>query len=56
MYMLMSRLAISTRTDCATLLRPPRHTVGTKTWDQFLAARLQEQRSDLHPASRVNGG
>jgi uncharacterized protein YbjT (DUF2867 family) len=24
------------------LLPPPRHTVGTRTWDQFLAARLQE--------------
>lgn len=24
------------------LLPPPRHTIGTKTWDQFLTARLQE--------------
>jgi hypothetical protein len=37
------------------LLPPPGHTVGTKTWDQFLTARVQEHGSDLVPASRVNG-
>jgi uncharacterized protein YbjT (DUF2867 family) len=29
------------------LLPPPRHTVGTRTWDQYLTARTQEQPSDL---------
>jgi uncharacterized protein YbjT (DUF2867 family) len=28
------------------LLPPPRHTVGTRTWDQFLTAQLQEHHSD----------
>jgi uncharacterized protein YbjT (DUF2867 family) len=28
------------------LLPPPRHTVGTRTWDQFLSTRLQEPSSD----------
>jgi uncharacterized protein YbjT (DUF2867 family) len=36
------------------LLPTPPHTVGTKTWDQFLAARLQHHRSNQHSASRVN--
>jgi uncharacterized protein YbjT (DUF2867 family) len=38
------------------LLPLPPHTVGTKTWDQFLTARLQEHRSDQDHAARVNGG
>jgi hypothetical protein len=33
------------------LLPPPRHTVGTRTWDQYLSARTQQQRGDLAAAT-----
>jgi uncharacterized protein YbjT (DUF2867 family) len=38
------------------LLPSPGHTVGTRTWDEFLATRLTDHGSNLNPASGVNGG
>jgi uncharacterized protein YbjT (DUF2867 family) len=35
------------------LLPPPEHTEGDRTWDQFLAGELPENRADLGSASRV---
>jgi uncharacterized protein YbjT (DUF2867 family) len=37
------------------LLPPPGHTEGVRTWDQFLAGELRENRADLDSAPRVKG-
>ena len=36
------------------LLPSPGYTAGTRTWDEFLAARLKDHDSSLAPTSRVN--
>jgi uncharacterized protein YbjT (DUF2867 family) len=38
------------------LLPQAQHTVGTRTWEQFLAVRVEQHGDDRGPVSRVSGG